>query len=503
MARRYLVLSDLHLCDIENHPDGWKDYKHSRFVFDQAIDVELQRFAAEAADGDELTLILGGDIFDFDLVCSVPDEPPFPVSRRERKHGLESTEAKSVWKLQRVLVDHPLFLASLARFADRGHTVVYVAGNHDPEVNFPAVRQALLDAIATRAAALGLGFDSERVRIEPWFYCAPGDIYVEHGHQYDYYNSFRYILAPTVPGDPQRIALPTGNLSNRLLMSQMGFFNPHSADYILNIFAYIAHWLRYYAFSRHRLIYNWLVGSILVLVRLLRTKKELLLHPPDYPALLARQATRAGLPLEEVERLDALKRLPISSRFYRLVREFWIDRVLLALVMAGGTLALALVPVPLWIKLMVPLTALPLLFLIYEWFAHGESIFSVEAEIHKYAFEIAKIVSTRVVAFGHTHSPRSTPLLPGVTYVNTGTWAPVPLPGRKGARGPAEQTLQPGLRNALFVAVDGDHVEMRLDTCLSLHDAPAPAATSRSAASRNQPPDRACRQPPDPSIPAA
>ena len=35
MGNRYLIVSDLHLCDVEDHSDGWKAYKNSRYRFDR------------------------------------------------------------------------------------------------------------------------------------------------------------------------------------------------------------------------------------------------------------------------------------------------------------------------------------------------------------------------------------------------------------------------------------------------------------------------------------
>ena len=37
MANRYLVVSDLHLCDVEDNPDGWMAYKSARYLFDGVV----------------------------------------------------------------------------------------------------------------------------------------------------------------------------------------------------------------------------------------------------------------------------------------------------------------------------------------------------------------------------------------------------------------------------------------------------------------------------------
>ena len=473
MARRYLVLSDLHLCDVEEHADGWKAYKRRRYLFDDDIAALVSRFLDEGDPQEERVLVLNGDIIDFDVVTAVPEDPPWPVSRRERKRGLDPCEDKSRWKLERVLEQHGTFIETLARFIADGHQLVYVAGNHDSDLHFPRVREAFLAAIARRAEALALPFDGTRVHFEPWFYYVPGEIYVEHGQQYDYYTSFRYILSPFVPGAPPRIALPMGNLSNRYLMTQMGFFNPHASDYILNVYSYVVHWLRYYAFSRRSIAINWFLGSLLVLARLLVTKRKVRQAPPDEAALLAAHGAAKGIPVETLQALDRLKRPPITNRVFRIVREFWIDRLLMAVIMTSGTIALALVPIPLWIKLMVPLTAFPLFYFIYEEAVHGETIFSAEREYPALAQRIARILPTKVVALGHSHKPMLLPLGKGVTYVNTGTWAPI-------FRGFGSEELAPGYRNALLVFVHEDHAHVEFESLMPLPGLPDELPTSAS-----------------------
>ncbi len=459
MARAYFVVSDLHLCDVEEHADGWKAYKSGRFVADRELAAQMQAFVDGGEDGEERVVVLNGDIIDFDLVTAAPRNPPWPVTRAERRRGLDPTAGKSVWKLQHVLADHPHFVAMLARVLAEGHRVIYVMGNHDREFHFAAVQDALRDAIADCArddARDGRAVDLSGLTFEPWFFHVPGEIYVEHGQQYDYYTSFRYLLQPTIPGAPEpTLALPMGNLSNRELMSEMGFFNPHASDYILNVYRYIVHWLRHYAFSRRGIAIRFLVGSMIVMAHLLRNKGALQRHPPDHDLALEQHAHRSGLDVESVRALDRLKRLPITTRWYRVMREFWIDRIIVAALMTGGTVILALSPIALWIKLMVPLSSFPLLFLIYEWFAHGETIFSAEDEAAAYARKIASIVDTRVVTFGHSHTPLTLPVEAGVTYVNTGTWAPVYAQDER-------HVLIPGLCNVLVARFDAGKVEVAL-----------------------------------------
>ncbi len=448
-GNRYLVVSDLHLCDIEEHDDGWKAYKGARFVFDAEFAALVDRFASSGPPEAQRTLVLNGDVVDFDLVTAVPEDPaPWPVGRSERRRGLDATAEKSEWKLRRVLPHHPVFVEALARFLVAGHRVVLVMGNHDREFHFPEVQRAFEDAIRNAADQRGCTFPAGALRFEPWFYYVPGELYAEHGQQYDHYSSFRDLLAPTIRvGGREVLALPMGNLSNRFLMSRMGFFNPHASEFIMSLYDYVVHWFRHYALSRHSIIVPWFLGSLVVIGKLLKVKGYQQLPQPDVDPQRRALADRFGLDPEVVEKLGKLQRAPITTKFYRIIREFWIDRLLMAIVMTGGTITLALVPIPLWIKLMVPLACFPLLYFVYERLVRGEDIFTTEKHQATYARRIARLLPVRLVTFGHSHKPKLLALDRGVTFVDTGTWAPILA--SKGA-----DRLAPGYRNYLVAAFD-------------------------------------------------
>jgi UDP-2,3-diacylglucosamine pyrophosphatase LpxH len=456
VADRYLIVSDLHLCDVEDHADGWKAYKSARFVFDDELAERVARFVERAASGDRSTLLLNGDVFDFDLVTATPAKPPWPVTRNERRRGLAPTAAKSAWKLGHILGHHPGFVRMLARFTAAGHRLVYVLGNHDRELHFPEVRAVLLEALRAAAETEGLRLPAEPIRFEDWFFYEPGLLYAEHGQQYDLYTSYPWILAPTYPRrGGEQLTIPMGNLSNRYLMSGMGYFNPHATDYILNLYAYLAHWVRYYAFSKYSLAWNWLRGSITVVRTLLRVKRKNLRRPADYPERRRAVAERQGVAPDCVRRLEQLARPPITTRVFRIFREFWLDRLLLFGAMVLGTVTLALLPLPLWVQVMVPLTGFPLLFFVYELLAHGETVHAVESRLPSFARQIVEVLPARVVVFGHTHQPRMLPLGRGVTFVDSGTWAPI------WDKGP-ERRLTAGYRNWVEVRSEGEECDVTL-----------------------------------------
>jgi UDP-2,3-diacylglucosamine pyrophosphatase LpxH len=422
----YLIVSDLHLTDVQDNADGWKAYKSSRYLFDKDFRELVRRFVDGAEPGTPLTLILNGDTFDFDLITAIPDEPPWPVSRLERRYGLKPTESKSVFKIECILEDHPGFVEALAELAILGHRIVCLFGNHDRELQFEAIRNAFVGAIREAAEQSGETLRGEIVQFEPWFYMVPDELYVEHGNQYDQYSSFRYVLTPTVTdGDGEEvIAIPMGNLSARLMINVMGYFNPHAEDFVLSVPEYVAHWLRNYLFTRRSLMFAWLWGSILTLFGSLRTRKRVIAQGAEQHVQKRHErAEQTGLSRDTLRCLDDLRRAPVTDSLFRLWRELWLDRALIALMMTAATVVLALTAIPLWIKLMVPMSAFPLLYLAYEAFAQ-KSIFAYETGMIDRARSIAEETGCPLVSFGHSHKPGLFPLARGVSYVNSGAWAP-------------------------------------------------------------------------------
>ena len=455
--RRYLIVSDTHLSDVEEHADGWKRFKSAAFLRDEDFAALTQRFVAETAPGDELVLVLNGDIFDFCITTLVPQEPPWPLRRRERTRGLEPSEAKSVWKLELILEQHPVFVAALAEFLGLGHRVVYVLGNHDHELHWASVQAVLVRALHSHAAREGLSCPEDPIRFEPWFYYDPDGLYVEHGHQYDIYSSFPHILCPTAQLDGEEIlALPLGGFSNRYLVSILGFFNPRSTDYICNLPGYVAHWLRFYAFSRRSILFGWFLGTLMVLVRIMRLRFGLWRQAQRHASGVIETARRFGIPWLAVWQLDQLKPDPIYFRTFRIIREFWLDRVLLVFgLLALTAVGQAFVPAALHMRLLPFVLGSAALVWLYERSVATSGVFTVNEEAPGYAQAITELLPVKVVAMGHTHQPALVQLSEDRFFVNTGTWAPQFT--WRAWNGP-----DPGVRHALFVTLDAGRVSLDL-----------------------------------------
>jgi len=469
-AHRHLIVSDMHLTEVVEPVRGWMYYKGEAWVIDDGFDAMVARALDELPEGARFSLVLNGDIFDFDLVTTIPDAPPWKVTGAERRYGLHPTPAKSYWKRERMLAAHPQFVATLGRVVAAGHEVVYVLGNHDRELAFVEVQRRLVAAVLEAA---GPGCDPERaVRFEPWCHHIPGALWIEHGNQYDDWSAFHDLVQPTASDAPEApVELPMGNLSCRYLINRIGTFNPHDEDFIRSGPAYVWHWLKYYAFTRHSLIGSWLLGSFLIMFAMLRRDHPKAAVVAARRARMRAEGARHGLSAAQVDALLARQSRPVAEQPLRLARELWLDRVGLIALMVGGTLALALTPVPLWVKLMVPLSAFPLTWLLWNQVFSG-SIFDYLKRLPAVGRHVAEVTGCAVVVMGHTHHGGLTPLDRDRVLANTGTWAPVGAGLDGGA-------LTPGKQN--FVVVDvapGRTPEVRVGSWL----APRPSACVVEAA---------------------
>lgn len=167
VPRHTLVVSDVHLRGITPGTP-----RRLETMPDAAL-AELIDAALAASHSACLEVVCNGDVLDFD----VPDArtagdgvPPPSVS-----HG----EAGAADLAGAILRDHPTWVAALARVLRAGHGVVFVAGNHDAHLAFPAVRAVVAQHLH-RAAGVTHG-----VVFRTLFHRTPDGWHLEHGHQYD------------------------------------------------------------------------------------------------------------------------------------------------------------------------------------------------------------------------------------------------------------------------------------------------------------------------------
>jgi UDP-2,3-diacylglucosamine pyrophosphatase LpxH len=404
--RHTVSISDIHLCEVERTDGLWMRYRQAPFSPDNDLAAMLDALR-ERVRGDELCLVLNGDVFDFDAPRVVDGESVF--------HDLPRTAEHAVPAVTAMLDDHRVFVAALGRVLADGHEVVFVSGNHDVLLTLPEVRAVVRERLVASAGATS-GIE-ERIVFRAWFHLTPDGIVLEHGHQYDGYCAHRYPMLPFGP-DPHEIHPTMGSLTARSLVARMGFFNPHvDGSYMLSTIGYLSHWARYYLFSPHSLFFAYLGGAA-------HTLSQLVLR--RFPGTRSRNranvraaSLETGASLKHVARHAHLFDPPAEDRLNTVVREFWVDRVaMLGLTVLAGVLFFVLARGP----FMAGAAVAPALFLTYELSVPKPPIDAVWQRVQRTARRVARAHKARAVVFGHTHHPEGV-WEDGVFYGNSGTWS--------------------------------------------------------------------------------
>lgn len=184
-----VLVSDLHLGPGALHcvETFFHDAEFARF-----LDSLVRRAQPE---GRRWRLVILGDFLDF-LRCELVTNP----------EGGPPTETIAMATLDRIVANHDVVFAGLARFLAAGFPVDIVIGNHDAEL----ARPALQDRVRSVLAAAGAGGAADRVRFHPWIYYLPGVVYAEHGNQHDGFNAFSTVLDPYAEGPGGPLERPIG-----------------------------------------------------------------------------------------------------------------------------------------------------------------------------------------------------------------------------------------------------------------------------------------------------
>jgi hypothetical protein len=428
-----IVVSDLHLSEPEPGDSAWLRHRQARFFPDDDLAKLVSAVRARLAPGDRLSWVFGGDVLELDGPEVDAGVTRFPTEARGA--------AEASVTVRRVLAAHPGFVRAVASLLDDGHDVTFVAGNHDVQLTFPEVAEALMQVLA---AACGDPIGGRaRLAVRPWFFRAPLGVHVEHGHQYDPYCAYRNPVAPLAPLSPLspeggRRAETMGSLSFRHLVQRMGYFNAHDErSFMLSVPAYLAHWARNYAFGPRSLALTWFVGALRTVNALLRgrpraaERRAIEARARDdaraYVAatLGAGHGPDAGRTADEHAKLFAA---PADAALGRVLRELHLDQVACLLVAAlGASLALAS-PGPVARALGAVLIALSIVFpLLQGWLSPKRALAEDHRRVDGVARALADVYAgdepTRAVIFGHTHAPHARRER-GVLVLNAGAWTP-------------------------------------------------------------------------------
>jgi UDP-2,3-diacylglucosamine pyrophosphatase LpxH len=433
----WVLVSDVHLNEIVPPKiEGWWEYKAA----ESSQDEELAAFFA-AIDRRRpawflrSVIVFNGDTFDFDTCFSAPPDLQVPVE------GMPPTVPGSVYKMRRILTDHPRFCAALATFLAAGNRAVFVLGNHDRELHFPEVQETLRQLVRAHAPPGRGAVVAGNIGFEPWFIHVPGVLYAEHGNQYDSTCSYRDVLDPSVPPDrdhPTELETPFGSLLGRHSLCRLGTFNPYNDEsFILSLGGYFAHWRRYY-FPKRAFFRSYFIASWRGLRELRqRRKRQLRGRPPGRPEDMARRpeyqtfGAKHGVDAAFLTRQLRLSSAPIVDRLRLLLHEVWLDRfgvLALALAVVGAGVSLA----DKWYQVLLLILLVPAVLGVIRAMGRGSLALQERARWGLVAESISEALDVPVVAFGHSHRPERRPLTRGGRYYNLGSWAPV-LPTDKGS----------------------------------------------------------------------
>ncbi len=424
-ASHTAIISDLHLCEAQpNNPKYplWKKFKTAEFFFDEDFKGFLNEIE-EKAGGEKVELILNGDIFDFDSVTKIPENPLFRMDWLETKRGLQLRPERSVFKFRTILQDHPIFVEALRAFLVAGHSIVLIIGNHDLELHFPEVQEELLIQMNLQ------GDNRSRIRFVDWFYISNQDTLVEHGNQYDPYCLCEDPIHPFSQGyNYIYLRLPFGNLACRYIMNGLGFFNPHvDSNYIMTMREYVSIFLRYMARAQPLLLVTWFWGSVVTLYATVKDHLSTVARNPlkieDRIAIMAEKANAEPRMIREMRELIVT---PAASQPFLLMRELWLDRALILfvtffVVFQAFSILKSIFEISLF-------WAFAPLFLFLPFFLfYSKSISSLVSSYKEPDDRIlhttSAITKVKRIVYGHTHHARHE-VIGSVEHLNPGCWSP-------------------------------------------------------------------------------
>ena len=101
--RHTVVISDIHLCEVERTSGLWMRYRQAAFSPDRELADMIAELRRQVR-GDTLTFVLNGDVFDFDAPRVIGEESVF--------HDLPRTAENAVTTMGAILDDHPIVVSN-------------------------------------------------------------------------------------------------------------------------------------------------------------------------------------------------------------------------------------------------------------------------------------------------------------------------------------------------------------------------------------------------------
>jgi UDP-2,3-diacylglucosamine pyrophosphatase LpxH len=392
MAPNLLIVSDVHLCRLRlGMMSGGQ----------RELGPWLDHHAEHPEGGRPWRLLVNGDLFDFDHQA---------MSLSER-----GAEEASLRLFQEIAGEFPDVLAALARFLDAGHEVVILPGNHDCDLAWPSVREALRARVA---ASLADPASLSRLTFREWFYYEPGRIWVEHGHQYDADNAIVGQLDPFDPGPRLRPSLGTHWIAGFCpVIPEIAYH----VDHTRNPLYYIPIAAKKYGLKAP---WMWLRYAAFALRTLASAGRSHGRPGAGHGARRAALASECGLPEKTLLEIEAAAAPPrLASRAATAARLHVLPVLLLPVVVTLGILAAAFGSAPLAITAAALFAVVAAGDLLVGRRFHGHA----EASVATGARRVQGILGVPHVSFGHIHIAGDEAVGEG-RYLNSGTWVSPHLP---------------------------------------------------------------------------
>jgi hypothetical protein len=318
--------------------------------------------------------------------------------------------------LGKIAQAHQELFGAIARFIEAGNKVVFISGNHDAELYWDEVRAELIKVFSSYIEGRTQDDFTASVEFKPWADYEPGLYWIEHGSQYESYNSF---WDPIHPKDPKR----PGYIQYQFAVLALYYFANHMTKFTEH---FIGIWKYFYTLFK-----GYGPGAPLVLFRYFRMvwkivirHKEFSQPPPERDRNLKSFATSLGIDQVKLDAVAHLWREPVMAKFSSLIRASYFDKFLLVL---AGLVAFAIVIFGPWepgTKVAICLI-LGIVFYAVISALHTESLSSVYEYCRHTAGEISQLLSVPFVIFGHNHHPVHYDI-PGPEeagwYINVGAW---------------------------------------------------------------------------------
>jgi UDP-2,3-diacylglucosamine pyrophosphatase LpxH len=436
-----LIISDLHLGE-DIKPAGSGHIKHL-VLLERELVAFLEHYRRTRRDGLPWELIVNGDMVDFLSVCLLPQDdeshPATEVSEEDTVYGLSSKPKAARAKMQKVLARHPSVFKALGAFVAAGNKLSIVVGNHDVEFHWPLVQETFKLGIAAlwsatpaslRPGAMTGAEVAAQITFHPWFYFQENVVWVEHGHQYDEFCSFDYVLNPVEPERNDEIMPTLGGASYRYIANHIKGMDPHQAEEFSAVgYVRMTLGLGWRGIKQMVRGYTAFAACMLSMWRKLsKVPEKVEVTRLGHREKLRALAHHVRLSEDTLVALDDLRQRPAIRNLFKLVMVLMLDRIALLAVTTALILTFFLA-FPTVAALPAVAVALFLAWCCGQFLARQHTGTDPSQKMKVIPERIRRIVRAPFVVFGHSHKPVALPLDEGGMYFNTGTWVATERPG--------------------------------------------------------------------------